>query len=82
MLRELEIKVDLKNTTWHFTPQARIAVWKLGAADLEQMKVFANQLLARHSLREGETEINLRGEGLRITKRNSAYRVEHLEETW
>ena len=81
MFRKPKIKVDLHDSTWHFTPKARLAVWKLGAGDTDQMEKFAGRLLARHALRDGETEINLQGEGLRITKQNTAYHVEHLEET-
>jgi hypothetical protein len=80
MSNEAPLSITLQGMTWHFSTKARVEIWLLGAITPKQMRAFVKKILDHLQLREGTTEINLNGTGLRITKRGQEFTVETLAE--
>ena len=74
------LSINLHDMTWHFTTQARVDLWLLGAVTPEQLQFFATQTLSRKPVWEGPIEINFSGTGFRITKTGSEFFVSALVE--
>ena len=68
--------LDIYGMTWRFTPHAIETFKQVGPTTRKVLKSFALRVLSMNVVREGETEINFFGIGVRVFKRGKEYTVD------
>ncbi len=70
--------IDAYGMTWTFSPDAVYTLEPMGVSAHTAFKSLILKLLSMQVVREGETELNFYGAGLRIVRQGDRYLVDAL----